>query len=66
MGGYVQANYNFLKNLIVGAGTRYDICLLKDKDGDNHMTSGFSPSATVLYNPIEALSLKLSYAYVTS
>uniref|UniRef100_UPI000EAF6AD1 TonB-dependent receptor domain-containing protein n=1 Tax=Helicobacter vulpis TaxID=2316076 RepID=UPI000EAF6AD1 len=65
IGGYVQANYNFLKNLIVGAGTRYDIYLLKDKDGDNHMTSGFSPSATILYNPIDALGLKLSYAYVT-
>ncbi|CCM73655.1 iron-regulated outer membrane protein (frpB) [Helicobacter heilmannii ASB1.4] len=65
IGGYVQANYNFLKNLIVGAGTRYDIYTLKDKDGYNHLTSGFSPSATILYNPIEALGLKLSYAYVT-
>ncbi|BCZ17138.1 Iron-regulated outer membrane protein FrpB [Helicobacter sp. NHP19-003] len=65
IGGYVQANYNFLKNLIVGAGTRYDIYTLKDKDGDNHLTSGFSPSATILYNPIESLGLKLSYAYVT-
>lgn len=65
IGGYVQANYNFLKNLIVGAGTRYDIYLLKDKNGDNHFTSGFSPSATILYNPIENLGLKLSYAYVT-
>ncbi len=65
IGGYVQANYNFLKNLIVGAGTRYDIYVLQDKDGQHHLTSGFSPSATILYNPIDALGLKLSYAYVT-
>ncbi|WP_104706795.1 TonB-dependent receptor domain-containing protein [Helicobacter bizzozeronii] len=65
IGGYMQANYNFLKNLIVGAGTRYDIYLLKDKNGQNHLTSGFSPSATILYNPIDPLGLKVSYAYVT-
>lgn len=65
VGGYVQANYNFLKNLIVGAGTRYDIYILQDKDGQHHLTSGFSPSATILYNPIESLGLKMSYAYVT-
>ncbi|WP_104747508.1 TonB-dependent receptor domain-containing protein [Helicobacter cetorum] len=65
IGGYVQANYNLLRNLIVGAGTRYDIYTLLDKDGRTHVTSGFSPSATILYNPIEKIGLKVSYAYVT-
>ncbi|MGL2780947.1 TonB-dependent receptor [Helicobacter pylori] len=65
IGGFMQANYNILSNVIVGAGTRYDIYTLLDKNGRTHVTSGFSPSATVLYNPIESIGLKVSYAYVT-
>ncbi|PAF47772.1 hypothetical protein BKH46_02735 [Helicobacter sp. 12S02634-8] len=65
IGAYVQANYSFLKSLTIGAGTRYDVYTYLDKSSQNHTTQGFSPSIAILYNPLDALDFKLSYAYVT-
>ncbi|PAF43019.1 TonB-dependent receptor [Helicobacter sp. 11S03491-1] len=65
VGGYVQANYSFLKSLTIGAGTRYDVYVYDDKNWQRHTTQGFSPSVAILYNPVQTVDLKLSYAYVT-
>ncbi|PAF49455.1 hypothetical protein BKH41_01980 [Helicobacter sp. 12S02232-10] len=65
MGAYVQANYSVLKSLTIGAGTRYDVYTYFDKNSHNHVTQGFSPSVAILYNPIDPIDVKLSYAYVT-
>lgn len=65
IGAYIQANYAFLKSLSIGAGSRYDVYTYYDKNSQNHLTQGFSPSVAILYNPIEPLDMKLSYAYVT-
>ncbi|PAF44875.1 hypothetical protein BJI48_01975 [Helicobacter sp. 11S02596-1] len=65
IGAYVQANYSLVKSLTVGAGTRYDVYTYFDKNSQNHVTQGFSPSVAVLYEPIDSIDMKLSYAYVT-
>ncbi|PAF53046.1 hypothetical protein BKH42_08120 [Helicobacter sp. 13S00482-2] len=65
IGAYIQANYAFLESLSIGAGTRYDVYTYFDKNSQNHITQGFSPSVAILYNPLEPLDMKLSYAYVT-
>ncbi|PAF52468.1 hypothetical protein BKH44_02695 [Helicobacter sp. 13S00477-4] len=65
IGAYIQANYSLVKSLTIGAGTRYDVYTYFDKNSQNHITQGFSPSVAILYNPIEDIDLKLSYAYVT-
>ncbi len=64
-GGYIQANYTFHPVVTLGAGTRYDVYTLYDKDWQFHVTQGFSPSVALVINPVESLSIKLSYAYVT-
>lgn len=65
IGGYIQTNYYVLDNLSLGAGSRYDSYFYLDKNSQNHHTYGFSPSLAIIYNPIETMDLKLSYAYVT-
>ncbi|STP11977.1 Iron-regulated outer membrane protein FrpB2 [Helicobacter mustelae] len=65
IGGYVQANYYLLKNLSIGAGTRYDLYFYYDQNYQHHLTQGFSPSAVILWNPVESMDVKLSYSYVT-
>ncbi|WP_316244755.1 TonB-dependent receptor [Helicobacter pylori] len=51
--------------LTLGAGTRYDVYTLVDKDWQLHITQGFSPSAALNVSPLENLNFRLSYAYVT-
>ncbi|STP11975.1 Iron-regulated outer membrane protein FrpB1 [Helicobacter mustelae] len=65
IGGYVQANYYVLKNLSIGAGTRYDFYFYYDQNYQHHLTQGFSPSAVILWNPVESMDVKVSYSYVT-
>ncbi len=65
IGAYVQANYYILDSLSFGAGTRYDSYFYYDKNSQNHHTFGFSPSATLIYEPTDTIDMKLSYAYVT-
>ncbi|WP_104696900.1 MULTISPECIES: TonB-dependent receptor domain-containing protein [unclassified Helicobacter] len=65
IGGYIQANYYILDNLNIGAGSRYDSYFYFDKNSQNHHTWGFSPSAIIIYNPIESMDIKVSYSYVT-
>lgn len=65
IGAYIQANYTLAKVLTIGAGTRYDVYTYFDKNSYNHLTQGFSPSVAILYNPIQSVDMRLSYAYVT-
>lgn len=45
VGVYAQANYTLHPMVTLGAGTRYDVYTLVDKDWQLHITQGFSPSA---------------------
>ncbi|GAA7082168.1 hypothetical protein Kyoto48A_13400 [Helicobacter pylori] len=65
VGVYAQANYTLHPMVTLGAGTRYDVYTLVDKDWQLHITQGFSPSAALNVSPLENLNFRLSYAYVT-
>ncbi len=65
LGGFIQANYSVLKELSLGFGSRYDSYFYFDKNSQSHHTWGFSPSAMILYEPLDSLDLKLSYSHVT-
>ena len=65
IGVYAQANYTLHPMVTLGAGTRYDVYTLVDKDWQLHITQGFSPSAALNVSPLENLNFRLSYAYVT-
>ncbi|RDU60209.1 TonB-dependent receptor domain-containing protein [Helicobacter sp. MIT 14-3879] len=64
-GGFVQDSWQILPNLKWGYGTRADLYSYYDKNSQNHITGGFSPSTVLAYSIIDGLDISLKYAFST-
>ncbi|MCX2716646.1 TonB-dependent receptor [Helicobacter sp. MIT 21-1697] len=64
-GGFIGANFNLLESLSLELGSRYDSFVYEDKVSKTHNTQGFSPYVSLLYTPINELSLKITQNYNT-
>ena len=65
-GGFLKGEFLFLENLIFNTQARYDMFDYFDKNAQNHLTHGPSASISLTYFPIDSLSLRAAYGYITS
>nr|QGT50403.1 hypothetical protein Helico5904_0750 [uncultured Helicobacter sp.] len=64
-GGFIAGEINLLDSLSLDIGSRYDVYSYRDKFSQQHTNNGFSPYISLLYTPINDLSLRISYDYAT-
>ncbi|SMC25898.1 hemoglobin/transferrin/lactoferrin receptor protein [Andreprevotia lacus DSM 23236] len=62
VGLFLQDDWALNEQWTLTAGGRYDRYSYTDKYKQDYSSSGFSPSASVAYSPIESLTLRLSHA----
>ncbi|OBV28846.1 MULTISPECIES: TonB-dependent receptor [unclassified Helicobacter] len=65
-GAFVGATLSFLDSIALQAQSRYDVFTYFDRQGQSHLTQGFSPSLSLQYVPIDALALRLAYGMSTA
>ncbi|MGX9416255.1 TonB-dependent receptor domain-containing protein [Vibrio sp. WJH972] len=64
LGLYIQSNIQLAQEWQLNLGTRYDIYKLTDTADQEFEHKGFSPNASVVFTPSEALNLTLGYSQV--
>ena len=65
-GAFVGATLSFLDSIALQAQSRYDVFTYFDRQGQSHLTQGFSPSLALQYIPIDELSFRLAYGMSTA
>ncbi len=64
-GGFIKTDFMPSTHWILSAQSRYDVFSYMDKNANHHLTNGFSPSISTTYLPLDSLSFRLSYSYLT-